>query len=230
MHHWKGSVYIPGVTVVQAVDLSNAYEEYPSIYQPVLTSALLARDGNTCRVRLRLRESAGGLSAVLDVTSRVQYLFPNPGTAFSMSTSEEIREVERPGTAGERQLPIGHDSGYLWRATTLNRLTKLNDGVFVEMETIGLSRVVSAAPWLDYRADRPPPRPQKRRDSPSSSSAMPSSQEIAAIQRCPLPSPTDPPAGSARSQLNDATESRTFILLAEVAERRPLNRIVSRTK
>jgi hypothetical protein len=80
------------------------------------------------------------MTAVLDVTSRVQYFYPSPGSAFSISTSEEIREVKDPGSPRERHLPAGRDSGYLWRAITLGRLMTRGTGVFVEMETLGLSR------------------------------------------------------------------------------------------
>ena len=52
---------------------------------------LLGRDGNTYRVLLRIKESAAGLSAVLDVTARVEQPFPGSGSSYSISTSEEIR-------------------------------------------------------------------------------------------------------------------------------------------
>ena len=44
------------------------------------------------------------------------------------------------GTAKERQLSPGHDSGYLWRAAAFTHMVERDGGVFVEMETIGLSR------------------------------------------------------------------------------------------
>ena len=56
-----------------------------------------ATRGNTYRVLMRIKESAAGLSAVLDVTSRVQYFQPDSGTIYSISTSEEIRELRDQG-------------------------------------------------------------------------------------------------------------------------------------
>jgi hypothetical protein len=44
------------------------------------------------------------------------------------------------GTAKERKLLPGHDSGYLWGAAAFTHMVEDNGGVFVEMETIGLSR------------------------------------------------------------------------------------------
>ena len=120
--------------------MSYAYDDYHAYYRPVIASRLLTRDGDTYRALLRLRESAGGMTAVLDVTTRVQYFRPDQASAYSMSTSEEIREVKDPGSPGETHLPAGRDSGYLWRAVTLTRLIQRGNGVSVEMETLGLSR------------------------------------------------------------------------------------------
>jgi hypothetical protein len=148
VHHWLGASFIAGATLEQALDVSYAYDRYHTIYRPIIASKLLGRDGNTYRTQLRIRESAAGLSAVLDVTARVEYFFPGSGSSYSISTSDEIREVRDPGSQQERHLPAGQDSGYLWRAVTLNRLVQRNDGVFIEMETLGLSR--GFPPLLDW--------------------------------------------------------------------------------
>ena len=60
--------------------------------------------------------------------------------AYALSTADDIREVENAGQRDERLLPAGQDSGYLWRASNFTRFTEREDGVYVEMETIGLSR------------------------------------------------------------------------------------------
>jgi hypothetical protein len=140
VHHWKGAAFIHGASLDEALSLSRSYADYSSIYKSVVGSSLLGRDGDTYHVKLRIKESAGGLSAVLDVTTRVRYVFPSENSAYSISTADDIREVERAGTPGERQLPPGRDSGYLWRAMTLNRLVQQQDGLAVEVETLGLSR------------------------------------------------------------------------------------------
>lgn len=140
VHHWLGSIFIAGATMDDALAVSFNYNDYRSIYKPVIASRLLGRDGNTFRVRLRVKESGGGLSATLDVTSRVEYTYPDDRSAYSIATSDEIREIRDAGTANERSLPPGHDSGYLWRAATFNYLGARAGGVFAETEAIGLSR------------------------------------------------------------------------------------------
>ena len=69
--------------------------------------------------------------------------------AYSVSSAEEIREVKDPGRPNERRLPEGHDSGYLWKAGTFTQLVAVDGGVWLEMETIGLSRPFpSMLGWL----------------------------------------------------------------------------------
>jgi hypothetical protein len=140
VHHWAGSTFIAGVTLKDALDVSSRYDDYPAVYKPIVASTLISHNGNSYRVRMRIKESAAGLSAVLDVTSRVQYFHPDSHSVYSISNSEEIRELRDPGTAKERQLSPGHDSGYLWRAAAFTQMVERDNGVFVEMETIGLTR------------------------------------------------------------------------------------------
>jgi hypothetical protein len=140
VHHWLGSTFIAGATMDAALAVSFNYNDYRSIYKPVIASRLLGRDGNTFRVRMRVKESGGGLSATLDVTSRVEYAYPDDRSAYSIATSDEIREIRDAGTANERRLPAGHDSGYLWRAATFNYLGARAGGVFAETEAVALSR------------------------------------------------------------------------------------------
>jgi hypothetical protein len=140
VHHWIGSTFIAGITLEDALKVSSAYDDYRTFYKSVIASRLLDREGDTYRAQLRIRESAAGISAVLDITTRVRYFHPSPTMAYSVSTSTEVREVRDAGTPRERHLPAGRDSGYLWRVATLNRLVERDYGVFIEMETLGLSR------------------------------------------------------------------------------------------
>ena len=140
VHHWAGATFLPGVTMKEALGVSHDYNEYAEIYTPIVDSRFLGRDGDNYRALLRIKESAGGISAVLDVTLDIQYFYPDRGTAYSLSSSEQVLEVKDAGTARERHLPPGRDSGYLWRLATMNRLTERDNGLVVEMETMGLSR------------------------------------------------------------------------------------------
>jgi hypothetical protein len=139
IHHWLGVAFVRGATLKSVVQVSRDYASYPKVYANVLSSKLLSQQGDTYRVLLRLKEDAG-LTAVLDIRSAVDYRTHSNSSITAISRSEEIRQVEDAGRPGERLLPAGRDSGYLWRAHTLTHSIEEDDGVWIVMETLGLSR------------------------------------------------------------------------------------------
>ena len=140
VHHWVGAVFIPDVTLDDVLDLAQTYAEYSVIYESVVASRFLGREGDTLRVLLRLEERAGIVSAVLDVWSAVRYVRVNSARAYSLSGATEIREVVGAEQADERLLPAGQGKGYLWRANAFTKYVERDGGVYMELETLGLSR------------------------------------------------------------------------------------------
>jgi hypothetical protein len=140
LHHWVAGAFIRGATLAQAIKASQAYELYPKAHPSVLSARVLNRQANRYRILVRLREGEAGITAVLDVQSTVDYAFPDARTAYAISASDDIRQIENAGEQGERRLPAGHDDGYLWRASAFTLFRQVDGGVYVEMETIGLSR------------------------------------------------------------------------------------------
>lgn len=139
VHHWTGVTFIAGVDLRRVVGVAQAYDRYATVYRSIVTSTLTAREGDTFHVFARLKEDAGLVSAVLEIRTVVVYE-PEPRGARSIGTATEIRQVKNAGSPHERLLPEGRDSGYLWRATTFTRFVEREAGVYVQVETIGLSR------------------------------------------------------------------------------------------
>ena len=142
VHHWFGASFIRGVNLQTVLDVSRKYDTYPSIYKEIVASQVLECDGDKYRVLMRLKEGEAGVTAVLDVRSTVRYVFPEKGPVFTFLNSEEIREVRGAGTADEVLLPPGRDSGYLWRFDMFTSFVEFPDGVYVETETLALSRTI----------------------------------------------------------------------------------------
>ncbi|MBI3048388.1 MAG: hypothetical protein HYY76_08740 [Acidobacteria bacterium] len=141
VHDWVGAAFLRDATLEEVLAVSCAYEAYSRIYRAVIASRLLAREADdTYRVQMRLRESEAGISAVLDVRSTVRYVRLTSAHVYTVSDATEIREVKNAGRRDEQLLPPGRDSGYLWRASTFSYFEQRNDGVYIEMETVGLSR------------------------------------------------------------------------------------------
>lgn len=140
VHHWRGNVFVSGVSLSDVLAASRDYADYAKMYSPVIASELLESLGDTYKVLIRVKEGEAGVSAVLQIRSTVTYVGVGTPSVHVISTSEEVREVKDAGRADERLLPAGRDSGYLWRANTFSHFVARANGVQIEMETLGLSR------------------------------------------------------------------------------------------
>jgi hypothetical protein len=140
VHHWMGAAFVRGISLREALAVASDYDAYSAFYKSIIGSKVLGRDNGTYRVLMRLKEGEAGITAVLDVRSLVEYHHPSDRVVYAISSSDEIREVKNPGRRDERLLPPGRDSGYLWRANTFSYFVESDAGVYLEMETLGLSR------------------------------------------------------------------------------------------
>jgi hypothetical protein len=140
IHHWKGTAFIRGVDLAQALAASRDYASYPAVYHNVKAARLIDTDGDRARVVMRLYESVGGFSATLEVRSTIDYTRPRPDRVQAIAVLDEIREVRNAGTGSEQLLPPGRDSGFLWRGASFTVLLEQAGGVHLEMETVALSR------------------------------------------------------------------------------------------
>jgi len=140
LHHWRGAVFIPRITLQESLSVSRAYPDYPTIFHPVIAAKVLSEEGDALRVQFRMRQSAGGITGTLDMWSNIQYGRLDPTHASVISMTDTIREVKDAGRSTERYVPQGQDRGYLWRGATFTRFVEADGGVYMEMETIGLSR------------------------------------------------------------------------------------------
>jgi len=142
VHHWIALGFIPGVNLNQALALLQDYEQYPVIYQPdVKRAKLLNTDGTHFNIYLRLYQKTV-VTATFNAEFEVTYFRVNEHRANSRSYSKRIAEVENPDQPEERERPVGNDRGFLWRLYSYWRLEERDGGVYVELESVGLSRSV----------------------------------------------------------------------------------------
>ena len=89
------------------------------------------------------------ITVVVDTENEARFERPEPDRAQSRIYSLRVAEVANPGTAQERQQPVGHDGGFLWRLYTYWRFLERDGGVYVQCEAISLTRGIPfALGWL----------------------------------------------------------------------------------
>jgi hypothetical protein len=136
VHHWRGAIFIPDVTVAGVM---KALQQGPPAQDDVLRSRVLARGPGWMKVYLRLRRSKI-VTVVYDTEHLVRFDFDGASRAGSTTTLIGVAEVEAPGTPGERLLPTGEDRGFLWRLNAYWKYLAVPGGVIAECESITLSR------------------------------------------------------------------------------------------
>ncbi|MGA7235460.1 MAG: hypothetical protein WBY44_07260 [Bryobacteraceae bacterium] len=149
IHDWVGAVFIPRVTLAKAIALAQDYDSHKALYGPELQdSKIIHRDGGEFDIYLRLLKKQV-ITVVLNTNHRVNYSQIDGAHWYNVSHSTRIAEVENPGEPDEREMPPGHDHGFLWRLNSYWRFEQRDGGVYVECEAISLTRAVPAGfGWL----------------------------------------------------------------------------------
>ena len=138
IHHWMGTIFIPGATLVETLVFLEDYDNQYKFYAPeVQRSRLVQRNGDQFKVFLRLQKKKM-ITVILNTNYDVKYMLLAPDRATSASRSIRITEVENPGRPDESEKPVGDDSGFLWRLNSYWRFLQRDGGTYVQLEAISL--------------------------------------------------------------------------------------------
>jgi len=149
IHHWIGAVFIPGATLGQVLELAKDYDRHQDIYQPeVVRSRLLKHDGDNYQIYYRLRKKKV-ITVTLNTNHDVQYFPVDQTHCHSRSVATRIAEVADADQPDEHEKPIGQDGGFMWRLNSYWRFEEKDHGVYVEVESISLTRdIPTGLGWL----------------------------------------------------------------------------------
>ncbi len=149
IHHWVGTIFIPGVTMRQVLAVVQDYDHHAQDYAPeVIQSKTVEHRDDEFKIFYRLRKKKI-LTIILDAQFDVRHHVLGQGREYSDSVSTRIAQVENAGETNERELPPGQDGGYLWRLNSYWRYFDSGKGVYVQCEAISLTRdIPSGLAWL----------------------------------------------------------------------------------
>ena len=143
IHHWRGVVFIPGVTLDGVLAVVKNPDAHPHEQEDVLESRVLERDGDSLRIFLKLVRSK-----IITVTYNTEHLalyrMHATDQASSRTIATKIAELSSAGTPNEREKPPGRGRGFLWRLNSYWRYQEADGGVLVECESLTLSRSIPA--------------------------------------------------------------------------------------
>ena len=140
VHHWLGLVFVPGATLAEAVGLLQDYDRHADVYRPaVARSRLLERNGRSFSVFLRFSMTKV-ITVVVNSHHDAEFTSLGPTRAYSRVVSTRIAEVQDADTPTEKEKPVGEDAGYLWRLNSNWRFLQRDGGVYIQCESITLTR------------------------------------------------------------------------------------------
>jgi hypothetical protein len=148
IHHWVGDVFIRGASLRQVLDSVQDYDHHQNVYPEVVRSRLIRRDGNDFKIALRFRYTKI-ITVTLNTEHDVRYTELGPTHCYSRSASTRIAEVKNAGSRDESEKPVGHDGGFLWRINSYWGFVEGDGGVYVECESVSLTRSIpTGLGWL----------------------------------------------------------------------------------
>ncbi len=149
IHDWIGVLFIPNAALTQMLAAIQDYDNHQNIYKPeVRRSKLLERNGDNFKVFLQLYEKSI-VTVVINAEFDIRYERFGENRALSRSYSTRLAEVVDVGQTDEHELPVDDARGYLWRLYSYWRFEETSGGVYVQLESIALSRGVPAIiAWL----------------------------------------------------------------------------------
>ncbi len=149
IHHWIGSVFVPGASVAEVLSVVQDYDHLARYYSPeVMSSQLISRDGDDFRMAMRLRERKV-VTVVMDSEYEVRYGRLDAQQQFSFSRSTQVTEIADAGGPREHAVADAQSHGYVWRLNAYWRFAQRGDGVVVQCEAVSLTRdVPTGLGWL----------------------------------------------------------------------------------
>lgn len=150
IHDWLGALFVPDASIAGVFAVTRNYEKYPAWYGPTITrGSLRERSGNTDHFTIHYVRRVLFVTAVMDADYDTQYVEVNANRWYSIGRSTRMQEMDQDDRPGQKKTATNDGSGYLWRAYTLTRYEQRDNGVYIEQESIGLSRPIpSSLRWM----------------------------------------------------------------------------------
>ena len=138
---WRGSVFLPGVTLDGLLHRLQHPSERGPHQEDVLALRVLERGPDRLRLFIRMTRSKI-VTVTYDSEHDIGYRRHGPRRASSRSVATRITEIADAGTPEEYAKPPGRDRGFLWRMNSYWRYEEVSGGVIVELESVTLSRSI----------------------------------------------------------------------------------------
>jgi hypothetical protein len=150
IHDWIGAVFVPNATIDSLLHVVHDYGRYKDMYKPVVKDSRLLQAGAA-----EEEFSMVWQRHVLFVTAAIRGLYRardvsiDSRRGYSLVEATNLQQIEDYGRPGEHLLPPDTGFGFIWRVYSVARYEQRDQGVYLEIEAIALSRdIPSSMRWL----------------------------------------------------------------------------------
>jgi hypothetical protein len=144
LHHWRGTAFAAGAKAADFERLMRDFNAYPQRYSPqVMSARVISQHGDHYQATMRVRQKHV-ITVVMDTTYDIVFGRLDPKRGFSVSRSTRVSEIDSPGTSKERVLSSSEEHGFLWRLNTYWSYEERDDGLYMQIESVTLTRSIPA--------------------------------------------------------------------------------------
>jgi hypothetical protein len=150
VHHWIGAVFIPGATIEGLLAVVHDYDNYERVYRPAVTSSqTLACSERSQEFQMVWQRKILFVSAAMQGRYHAHDVAIDAHRGYSVAEAVEVREIVDYRHAGQHMLPPDTGNGFLWRVRSTARFEQRDDGVYLELEAIALTRdIPPSLAWM----------------------------------------------------------------------------------
>jgi hypothetical protein len=142
LHHWRGTAFVHGATAADFVRLMRDFNSYPQYFAPQVIQAKVSSElGGHMQAWMRIRQKHI-ITVVMDTTYDVAFGQLDRRHGYSISRSTQIDEIASPDTRTEHALSASEEHGFLWRLDTYWSYEERDDGLYLQVEAISLTRSI----------------------------------------------------------------------------------------
>ena len=141
IHHWIGAIFLPNKSLDQVLGLLTNYGDYSEVYRQLLRStSVLMDNGDNVELKAVAVQKVMSVTAAVSIDNQIHILRLDSKRAYITSNATSVQEIADYGRANEHAFPENRRPGYVWRAVVHERVEERDGGVYVELETVALSR------------------------------------------------------------------------------------------
>ncbi len=146
IHDWIGAAFIPYARLEDVFSAVRDYGRYKDFYKPIVVgSKSLGTAGGCDKYSMRVVNKEVVAETAFDGEYEACYLQLDARHWYSIAHTTRVQEVRDYGRPDERDLPPGQGNGFIWRLYRVARFEERDDGVYVELEAMALSRDIPVA-------------------------------------------------------------------------------------